>query len=121
MSYRCPRTDIEVKGSTSDELVINFLLKLSQFHSDGNQIGMCEMLLDLLDSTPSGRIGAIRKMNSLFKHWPRFSGCFTFPVPHPELDSETAYMTTDFCFESNEYGDARRELALFLATNWGES
>ena len=49
---------------------------------------------------------------TLFSKWPEFSGCISFPVPHPEMDSHDAYMNTPNLWVG-EYGEARMRLLDF--------
>ena len=51
----------------------------------------------------------------LFHKWPEFSGCISFPVPHPahpDIDPHDAYMETENLW-IGEYGEARMRLLDF--------
>lgn len=51
-------------------------------------------------------------LTTLFSKWPEFSGCSTFPVPHPALPPHDAYMQMQNLWVG-EYGDARMRLLDF--------
>lgn len=56
-----------------------------------------------------------KSLESLFQKWPEFSGCVTFPVPHPahpEITPHDAYMETTNLWVG-EYGEARMRLLDF--------
>lgn len=50
----------------------------------------------------------------LMTQWPKFSGDFNYPVPHPCMSPREAFNTMPH-WRCDEYGNARRELCLWLA------
>ena len=54
----------------------------------------------------------------IMKSWPKYSGDESYPVPHPELDPTTAYMTSTTSLWTGEYGENRREYARYLAAEF---
>jgi hypothetical protein len=77
---------------------------LLQVKADHTETGICDNLYML---------GCEHKINSLAMEWPKYSGCFWFPVPGPEgyLASE-AYQNLPKW--EGPYGDLRKELLDFL-------
>ena len=56
-----------------------------------------------------------KTIEQLAPTWPEFSGNIEYPVPHPTLDPEKAYVVRKQLWRNDAYGNARRRLCLFLA------
>lgn len=54
-------------------------------------------------------------LTSLFMSWPKFSGVSSYPVPHPDCESDCACSATPMLWEG-EYGALRMELLDFCIT-----
>lgn len=49
-------------------------------------------------------------------HWPKYSGMHQYPVPHFELSAYNAWHNEDVPkWDDDDYGNDRRELAIFVA------
>jgi hypothetical protein len=57
-------------------------------------------------------------MRELFKSWTEWTGCSTYPVPHPSQSEIHAYLYPDDpdLWGDHEYGRARRRLLDFMIT-----
>lgn len=54
-------------------------------------------------------------VTQLMRGWPKASGSYLFPVPHPNLDPADAFLELRDLWADDEYGDNRRELCRWLA------
>jgi len=54
------------------------------------------------------------KLLRVMRMWPKRSGAFSYPVPHPTIAPMIAYDTCDLWDKSTEYGRNRWELLGFL-------
>lgn len=55
-----------------------------------------------------------KKMETITKEWPEYSGNAEYPVPHDTLPPEGAYSWSETLWTGN-YGAARRRLCAWLA------
>ncbi len=59
-------------------------------------------------------------VGTLSQDWPMFSGDPEYPVPHPDMDPEPAYLEPDLWDAETEYGRNRLSLLEFLITRFEE-
>ena len=56
-----------------------------------------------------------RVISYVAEGWPRYSGCISYPVPHPRMEADEGfYYSQDQLWEMDTYGVARRELLAYL-------
>jgi hypothetical protein len=57
-----------------------------------------------------------RLVCDLMDGWPKRSGDDSYPVPHAEKYADFAFIECSILWTNDQYGDDRRELCLFLAS-----
>lgn len=55
-----------------------------------------------------------RVISYVAEGWPRYSGCISYPVPHPWRGAEEGFDSCGDLWAGGYYGDARRELLAYL-------
>lgn len=88
------------------------LALLLQIQVDGPKnprTGICDQLQKVL---PFGYGKVMQTMEEMFLTWPLYSGEDTFPVPHPELAPDVAYLEAEgnIWDKNTEYGRNRWSL-----------
>jgi hypothetical protein len=60
-------------------------------------------------------IGCVINYGYYYDMWPKFSGNYAYPVPYDGMSPGDAFDYTTNLWDGSQYGEARRELCLFLA------
>lgn len=71
------------------QLMLGQLLHIQSKGPRSSAFGLCQ---NLTDAMPNAYGEVMRELDGLFKSWPLFSGCITFPVPSKAHSPDMAYL-----------------------------
>lgn len=97
-------------------------LRQMRTHQIRTDSGICWNLAELIENDLSKELKAFSQraivdmVGELALDWPHYSGNQEYPVPHPLLGAQEAYLLDDMWDEETAYGASRRDLLEHLIT-----
>lgn len=92
-----------------DEIYLDALLSIWIDGPSSRVGGICDVVRRYCLSATGRSAPMYEKLAAAFKSWPMRSGDSVFPVPHPEMDPEYAYLNSRDLW-IDEYGFNRYQL-----------
>lgn len=116
---------INVPEGTTPATILE-ALKILRTQRTCDDSGICWNLAKRLtpedewEASGSMRTDISKMVGTLSQDWPRFSEDPGYPVPHPDMGPQAAYLEPDHWDAETEYGRNRLSLLEFLITRFEE-